>query len=389
MESSSRSSYLSVGLAIFSMLFGAGNLMYPIKVGLNSGDQNMWGLLGFLMTAVLLPLIGIVVMILFDGDYKAFFYRLGRVPGFVLILISMLIIGPIIAMPRIVTLSHIMMAPFLPAMNTFVFALLFLGVTFLFTFKENKIIDVLGKFISPVLVVSLLIIIIKGLLTATGAAHVTTAPLVLFKESFLIGYETMDLLGAIFFSSIILTILKNNLGQARDAAGLKRLASFGFKAGLIGVGLLGIIYAGLSLLGVYHGIGFEQLNSGALFREVSIKVMGSYGAFVIAIAVFFACLSTAIALAAVVAEFLQKSVFRNKVNFVTALTLLLVLCLPLSIFGLDAVARLTGGPILYIGYPILIALTCCNIAYKVTGFKYVKMPVFIVACFTLAKYFFF
>lgn len=389
MESTSRSNYVSVGLAIFSMLFGAGNLMYPIKVGLVSGDKNMWGLVGFLLTAVALPLLGIIAMILFDGDYKAFFSRLGRIPSFLLITACMIVIGPLIAMPRIVTLSHIMMEPFLPTMSPLVFAIIFLGTTFLFTYKESKIIDVLGKFISPALVISLLIIIIKGIATAGHAEHVTIPGLTLFKNSFLLGYETIDLLGAIFFSSIILTILKNNLGTVRDKDGLKRLASFGFIAGIIGVGILALIYVGLSLLGVYHAQGLEHVNSGILFREVSLNVMGVYGAFVIAIAVFFACLSTAIALAAVVGDFLQRYILKKRIKFVPALATVLLLCLPLSMHGLDAVLRLTGGSILYIGYPMLITLTFCNIAYKLFGFRPVKLPVLLVGIAACVKYFLF
>lgn len=386
MESSSRSGFFAVGLAIFSMLFGAGNLMFPIKVGLESGDKNFFGLLGFLMTAVLLPLIGIVVMILFDGDYKAFFYRLGKVPGFMLILASMIIIGPVIAIPRIVTVSHIMMSPFLPAMSSLVFALLFLGITFLFTYKESKIIDVLGKVISPLLLISLFIIIIKGLLTAGTPVPASDTPLRLLWSNLLLGYQTMDLLGAIFFSSIVISILKTNLGEMHDVAGLKRLASFGFKAGLIGTGFLGLIYVGLSWLGVYHAAGYGHVNEGILFREVSFNVMGSYGTFVIGAAVFFACLSTAIALAAVVGDFIQKQIFRNKISFVTALIMLLLLCIPLSVFGLDYVRQITSGPILYIGYPILITITIMNLLYKLCGVKVIKIPVLIVAILSTAMY---
>lgn len=386
MESTSQSRYLPVGLAIFSMLFGAGNLMYPIQVGLFSGDKNFYGLMGFLITAVLLPLIGIVVMILFDGDYKAFFYRLGKVPGFLMILASMLIIGPVIAIPRIVAVSHAMMGAFLPDMTPLVFAIIFLGITFLFTYKESKIIDVLGNFISPVLVASLLIIIVMGLFTVKQAIPATDTASNLFFNSMVIGYQTMDLLGAIFFSSIILTLLKRLLGQAHDIEGLKKLASFGFKAGLIGVGLLALVYVGLSYLSVYHGQGLQNLDPVLLFREISLRVMGQYGTIVVAIAVFFACLSTAIALAAVVGEFLQKAIFRKQISFVWSLVILLLLCLPLANYGSEIVLKIAAGPILYIGYPILITMTFCNIAYKLCGFKYIKVPTLLVGVLALACY---
>lgn len=389
MEETSRSQIISVGLAVFSMLFGAGNLMYPIAVGITSGELNIFGLSGFLITAVLLPVIGIVAMILFDGDYKSFFYRLGDIPGFLLVLICMLIIGPIIALPRIVTLSHTMMSPFLPEMSSLVFALIFLGITFLLSFRESKIVDILGKFISPVLLISLLIIIIKGFFGATTAMPASDTSLNLFFDNLKRGYETMDLFGAIFFASIILTILKENLGHSTDVKSLKKLAVVGFKAGLLGTSLLGLVYVGLSYLGVYHGHGLIGVNEGELFRDVSFRVLGSCGAFVIAISVLFACLSTSVALAAVVGEYLQKEVFRNKIGFVPALALFMILSIPLSMHGLGAVIDLTKGALLYIAYPILMAITFLNIAYKWFNFKPIKLPVLLVALLVVLKYYFF
>src|SRR2546428_785494 len=105
---------ITVALAIFSMFFGAGNLLYPLKVGIHAGTNTFFGLLGFIITAVFLPLAGLIAMILFDGNYELFFGRLGQRVGNFIIFISMIVIGPIIAIPRIVTLSHTMTAPFLP-----------------------------------------------------------------------------------------------------------------------------------------------------------------------------------------------------------------------------------------------------------------------------------
>lgn len=388
-ESARKVSYVSVGLAVFSMLFGAGNLIYPIKVGLESGTSNFWGLLGFITTAVILPLIGIIAMILFDGDYKSFFYRLGRYPGSFIIFACMLIIGPVIALPRIVTLSHTLINPFIPEIAPFWFAVIFLGVTFLFTFRESKIIKVLGDFISPILLLTLAVIILKGIFTAQIPTVPMFSNLDLFLNNLKRGYETLDLLGAIFFSSIILSILKSGMGDVLDAKGLKKLAAFGFKAGLIGVSLLALIYIGMSFLGMYHAQEFALINEGELFREVSFKVLGTYGAALICIAVIFACLSTSIALFAVVGEYLQKEVFKNKINFVTALIMLTVLTLPLSSYGLGHVLRLTAGPITYIGYPVIVAITFFNIFYKLFGFKYIKLPVVAVGLITFVKYFWF
>ncbi len=378
---------VSIAFAIFSMFFGAGNLIYPLVVGRDSGPLTAYGMIGFAITAVLLPLTGLVSMTLFDGDYETFFKRLGKAPGNFLIFTSMLIIGPLIAIPRIVTLSHTMVAPFIPItflqnINThssFVFGLIFLGITFLATFRENKIVDVLGKYIGPLLLLSLTIIIGKGILTATTTTTSIDSAFNLFKLNFIRGYETLDLLGGMFFASIVITILKKTFGKECTT---QELAVICFKSGMIGVLLLGIVYTGMSILGAYHGHGFAHVHAGELFRILSFNILGSRGAIIIGTAVLMACLSTSIALSAVVAEYVEHTILQNKFSYVTTLIITLLACMPLSTFGLGTVLALTGGPIVYIGYPVLIALTFCNIAYKLFDFKPVKLPV--LATFILA-----
>jgi len=390
----SKAIVIPAGLAIFSMFFGAGNLMYPIKTGIMSGANNFFGISGFIITSVLLPLVGLVAMILFNGDYEAFFGRLGNRSGKIAIAICMIIIGPLIAIPRIVTVAHVMMAPFLPlkilqgagTSSLLLFSVLFLGISFLGSFRENRIVDVLGYFISPLLVISLGALIIKGFLTAGSPIPATGTPWQLFKINLIRGYGTLDLLAAIFFASIVLEILRDKLGVV-TSNNVKRLARIGFKAGIIGVGLLGIVYAGQSFLGAHFGAGLEGLNDGQAFREIVFTIIGKHGAAIVGGASMLACFSTSIALGAVVAEFLQKEIFKNKIGYVPALAAVLLASLPLSVYGLDAILALTGGIITFVGYPALIALTFCNIAYKLFNFKPVKAPVAITFVVALVAYF--
>lgn len=376
------------------MFFGAGNLMYPIKTGIISGTNNLYGITGFLVTSVLLPLFGLVAMILFNGDYRAFFARLGDIPGKAMIIACMIIIGPLIAIPRIVAVAHVMMAPFLPikilqesgTSSLLLFSLLFLGITFLGSVRENKIVDVLGYVISPLLVASLAVLIVAGITTAGPAIVASGSPWTMFKVNLIRGYGTLDLLAAIFFASIVLGILQDKLG-AQTAKNLNRLAYIGLKAGIIGIGLLGIVYAGQSFLGAHFGAGLGGFNDGQAFREIVFKVIGRYGAAIIGSASMLACFSTSIALGAVVAEFLQKDMLNNKIGYVSALAFVMLASLPLSIYGLDAVLALTGGAITFVGYPALIALTFCNIAYKLFHFKPVKAPVAITFALALVAYF--
>lgn len=390
-----QSHIVTTGLAIFSMFFGAGNLMFPLQVGVETGTNVGWGIFGFLITAACLPVMGLLSMILFDGDYKAFFYRLGLPTGSMFILLCMIIIGPLIAIPRIVTLSHVMIAPFIPItllqtitpLSSFIFSLIFLGTTFLLTYRENNIVDILGYVISPLLLISLTIIIIKGYLYA-GTAAVNTQPISdILWRNITRGYETLDLLGGIFFSSIVLTILRKTVGRQVEY-NPRALALIGLKAGTLGVGLLALVYIGMSMLGVYYGqdIDISFVNSGEIFSLVSKRVLGDHGALVIATAVLMACLSTSIALSAVIGEYIQYEISKNTMNYVPSVAIGLLASIPLSTAGLDHVLTLTGGPITYIGYPVIIVLTICNILYKLFDFKPVKLPVFLTFLVVLVSY---
>lgn len=377
-----RSPIVTIGLAIFSMLFGAGNLMYPLVVGMNSGCKSWIGMSAFLVTAVALPLLGLLTMLLFDGNYHEFFDRMGTRIGKLFILASMLIIGPGLVIPRIVTLSHVMMTPFIPwtfladvtPYSSLVFALIFLGVTFLCTYKESKIVTLLGNVISPLLLISLTIIIGKGLLSSSYCVSSSQTIGQVIINNLILGYGTLDLLGAIFFSSMILGLIKPLLNNQAQKGHTQRLR-VGLLSGVLGTSILAAIYCGMAFLGAYFGHGLEGTNAGSLFREISLRVLGSHAALIIAVAVLMACLSTAIALVVVVAEYVQKTLFSDRISYLSALVAVLLLSIPLSIFGLGYVLSLTGGSITYIGYPVLICLTLCNLLYKTTGMNWVKLPV--------------
>jgi len=376
---------ISTGLAIFSMFFGAGNLMFPIRVGQLSGDQSVWGITGFLITGILLPLAGLIAIILFQGDYTEFFNRLGRIPGFALTFFCTLVVGPLIAMPRIVTLSYTMTAPFLPNISLVTFSVAFLLLTFFATYRESKIVDFLGYVISPLLLVSLLIIIIRGYLTGTMVTTTDQNALEMFWHNLKFGYQTLDLLGGIFFSSFVITILKKNY-SVPGKPDFKRLALLSTQAGILGVSLLGLVYIGMSHLGAYFGHGLENINPGELFSAISFRVLNAQGAAIIAIAVLMACYSTIIALTGVYADYLSGHLLKNKLDYLTALIITLVLTFIPSTFDLGVILELSA-PLIYITYPALIVLTLLNIAYKLFDFKPVKIPVLITFLISLVTYF--
>jgi LIVCS family branched-chain amino acid:cation transporter len=377
-----RSTAVTAGLAIFSMLFGAGNLMYPIKVGLNSGDMFLSGIIGFLLTAVLIPVVGLIAIIHFNGNYHQFFARIGTIPGRLLIAFCMAVLGPFYVMSRNVTVCYTMLKPFLPdAITGVMFSVIFCTLTFLATYKESKIIDLLGHLISPLLLISLTIIVIKGLLNPQALIVQSANASDIFMHQAKLGYGHLDLLGTIFFGSIVLSILKSNMKHESNYD-IKELSKTGLKAGLIGCFLLAIVYIGLALLGAYHGVGLESINIAELFSIISFKILGQSGALVTATAVAMACFSTITALAIVLAEYVQRDIMHHKINYFKSLSLIILLTFIVSCSGIEALLKY-AEPLINTLYPLLMTLTLCNLAFTTLNFKWVKLPVFATLVFSL------
>ena len=132
---------VSTGLAMFSMFFGAGNVVFPLDLGRVAGTMNIYAVLGLLITAVLVPFAGLFAMLLFEGDYKEFFERMGKIPGFLIITFLMALIGPFMAIPRCVTLSYSTLKLYCPSVSLFYFSILACVLIFLLTEKRKKILD--------------------------------------------------------------------------------------------------------------------------------------------------------------------------------------------------------------------------------------------------------
>lgn len=369
-------SVTTIGLAIFSMLFGAGNIIYPIKAGVVAGEKNLFGIIGFLMTGVFLPVIGLISMILFDGNYKKFFNRLGKVPGFGAVLFCMLVIGPFIAMPRCITVPYDMLSPFLPHwIGLPLFSVLFSVITFLLTFRESKLLEVLGNVLSPILLGSLAFITFKGLWSSEVMVEQIQSTMHVFTEQLIHGFQTLDLLGAMFFAYIVIRILKANKTNDLDK---KQIALLSLKGGIIGATLLALVYVGFSYLGAYYGHGIDSSMNGAqMFRIISLEIVHHYGVLVVVTAVLMACLSTISALAAVFAEYLKYEFFNKKVDYVPCLGITLALTTFIANFGLSNILKYSA-PFINVGYPIIIAIMVCNLAYSLFDFRPIKLPVALV-----------
>lgn len=374
---------VTTGLAIFSMLFGAGNLLAPLLVGIATGSAHIVpGIFPFLLTAVFLPLCGLVAIILFDGDYYAFFNRLGTIPGKIALFICMFVMGPLVAMPRLITTTYIMLEPVLPTVPLFLFSIFFVCATFVCTVQENKIIDLLGTFVSPLLLISLSIIIIKGILLHPPHLPVQPSPAVWFYN-LQTGYLTLDLLASIFFASMVLMMLKE---QISDSVNTKTIAYICLNAGFIGFALLTLIYFGLCYLGAYYGAHISFSNPAELFCLLAFNLFDTWAAFIMSVCIFLACFSTMIALTALTATYFHHLIDDKSVTHPQVLCMVLGTTAFISNIGLNTLLSFSQ-PIILICYPSLMVMTILNIFYKLWGIQLITTPVMFTFVSTLFYYF--
>lgn len=385
MQHSERSNTIATGLAMFSMFFGAGNVVFPLALGQFAQNQNFFAILGLLLTAVAVPFTGLIAMTLFNGDYKSFFARLGRVPGFIVAAAIMGLIGPFGAIPRCITLSFATVQLYFPDLSLPIFSFISCIVIFLLTIRRNNILEELGYYLSPLLIASLAIIIIKGMITSPSAPEADHLPWTIFWTGFLEGYKTMDLMGAFFFSSVILACLERDVDTS-NPNNTKRMIKLTLKASAIGATLLAIAYIGFSYVAAFNSLSLVDARHDQLAGKVAILVLGPYASLIACLVVAVACLTTAIALSAVFAEFVHKDLTLNKVGYGPSLIATLVITFLVSTLDFTGIASFLL-PILEVCYPALITLSVFNIAHKLWGWKIVKLPVLLVFLVSLAFHF--
>ncbi|MCB1118455.1 MAG: branched-chain amino acid transport system II carrier protein [Chlamydiia bacterium] len=338
-------------------------------------------MIGLLITGVGIPFLGLTAMNLYGGCYKKFFARIGAMPGFLMTVLIMGLIGPFGAMPRCIALSYSTTKFFIPGLSLPLFSLLSCGIIFLFTIRESRLIDILGKYLTPFLLASLLIIIIKGIAMSEAMPHLEQPLWTSFISGVTQGYFTMDLLGAFFFSSVVLVCLKDNM-HPHDQNDVKKLVNLSVRASLLAAFLLGTIYLGFSLVAAYQSGSLHGIPADQLITQISLNVLGPYAGLIACAAVALACLTTAIALAAVSAEFIQHDLSNERVSYATGLFITLILTFGISTLNFSGILQLLA-PILQVFYPAFIVLALCNFLHKLTGFPFVKVPFFATFALTL------
>lgn len=358
--SSSRASIstiIAVGFMLFALFFGAGNLIFPVKLGQMAGENAVAATAGFIATGVGLPILAILALLVSGkDDVQSLGSRVHPVFGLVFTIALYLAIGPMFAIPRTATVSfEIGILPFIGAENgtlgLFVFSLAFFGITLYFSLKSNKMVDIIGKILTPFLLLFIAILIIAVFFNPIGDIQ---PPIPSYtSDSFFLGFQegylTMDALAAFVFGIIIIDIMKY-----RGPNSKKGLMSSTLKVAILAGFLLAAIYASLAYLGAtsVEGIGLLD-NGGAVLAAVSQHYFGFNGNILLALIVIGACLTTSIGLIISCASYFHKIV--PSISYKKWAIIFVAFSTAISNVGLSTIIEISV-PILSIIYPLAIAL---------------------------------
>lgn len=348
-----------IGSMLFGLFFGAGNLIFPVHMGQESGSAVFWANLGFLVTGIGLPFLGVIAIGVSktSGVYELA-ERIGKKYALVFTVLLYLVIGPFFALPRLATTSfEIGLAPFIQAKQQHVFLVIF-SILFFFTAwwlsrRPTKILDYVGKFLNPAFLILLGILLVLAFIHPLGAIdQATVQPSYqehAFFTGFTQGYNTLDALAALAFGILIVTTIRN-MGVTKPS----EIAKDTIKSGAISIALMGIIYTLLAYVGTMSLGGFAlSSNGGIALAQIADHYLGTYGSILLALIVILACLKTGIGLITAFAEtFTDLFPKRNYIVFVTLASALA--CLVATV-GLTNIIQISL-PVLMFIYPLAMTL---------------------------------
>ena len=346
---------LAIGLMLFALFFGAGNMIFPPLLGQAAGE-NVWpAIIGFLLTGVGLPLLGVIAVAL-TGSAKGLADKAHPVFGTILIVCIYLTIGPLFAIPRTGTVSYVIaVEPFLGSHSSgiylFIFSLIFFGITFFLALNPSKLVDRIGKILTPILLAVIAILVIKAIVTPMGSIGPVTkayeaAPIF---TGFLEGYKTMDAIASIVFAIVVISAVKE-----RGVTNPKSIAASCIKAGVVAAVGLALVYVSLAYLGATSVETVGSLdNGGAILSKASTFLFGSFGNVVLGVAILFACLTTSVGLVSSCGEYFSKLI--PGLSYKTVVIIVSLFSLVIANFGLNEIISLSV-PILSAIYPLAIVV---------------------------------
>ncbi|HCN60345.1 MAG TPA: branched-chain amino acid transport system II carrier protein [Staphylococcus sp.] len=350
---------LYIGSLLFGLFFGAGNLIFPIHLGQTAGANVFTANLGFLITAIGLPFLGIIAIgISKTNGIFEIATRVNTKYAYIFTILLYLVIGPFYALPRLATTSfEIAFTPFISkssiTLYLSIFSILFFLVAWFFSKKPSKILEYIGKFLNPIFLVLLGVLILLAFINPIG--NISSASISADYENsallkgFIDGYNTLDALAALAFGIIVVSTIKK-LGVTNP----NHIAKETFKSGTISIVLMGVIYSLLAFMGTMSLGHFKASeNGGIALAQIAQYYLGDYGIILLSLIIIVACLKTAIGLITAFSETFTD--LFPKQNYLMFATVVSIISCVFANVGLTKIIEYST-PVLMFLYPLAITI---------------------------------
>ena len=349
------------GLMLFALFFGAGNLIFPPVLGASAGDRLPAVMAGFLITGVLLPLVAVIAVSTSGEGILGLARRVGRRFGAVAPAAVYLSIGPLYAIPRVVTVAYeLATRPVLELLGTApgrwtlpAHAAGFLVVSVLIALRPSRLADRVGRWLTPALLVLIAVLCVATIAGDDVVERAASGPYAAspFSTGLTQGYLTMDVLAATVFGIVVIQTLRS-----RGIGSTGRVVRATAAAGGIAAALLAAVYIGLAMIGTRTGGAAD--DGTALLRSAASSALGPAGVIVFAAIVILACLTTSVGLLSAWAGYAYATLPRT--TFSRHLVAGAGCALILSNLGLAVIIRIVA-PLTLLLYPITITLVAATI----------------------------
>ena len=365
-----RRAYLAVGLMLFALFFGAGNLIFPAALGQRAGTNVWWAITGFVFTGVGLPLAGVLAMG-YSGcrNVQELASRVHPLFGILFTLALYLSIGPAFAIPRTGTVSfEIAVRPFLSPDAGYwaqiVFLIVFFLVTLWLSINPQKLVGRIGGVLTPILLTTIVILIVKSLITPLGTPDAPTSaygsPTVALLQGFIDGYNTLDALASFVFGILVIEFVTQHGATTR-----REVMGATMRAGMIAIGWLGLVYIFIAELGAASVEKLGILDTGAPVLAGSARLLfGEPGALILAVIVLLACLTTSIGLVTACASYFHAQF--GGLSYKGYAVAFVIVSFAVGTFGLKTIIS-AAIPVLMFLYPLAIVLIALAFLHRHFG----------------------
>jgi len=361
-----RKTILIIGFALFASFFGAGNLILPPQLGFNSGPDWWLVTLGFVTSATVIPLLALFGHARLQGTMLDFGKKVSPLFSLVYCL-CVYIIAITLPIPRTAAVTHEMaIQPFFNTSSLLTSSLYF-GLAFIFIMKRDSILSILGKFLTPLIVLILFAIIIIGLVTSPESMNASVLESPALVAGLLEGYQTYDALGGILIGGVV--IISLNLEGGISFEDKKAIIA---KSGLVAAFGLFIIYAGMIAVGALHNTEFEAtITRPELLTGLSLKTLGNIGNLFLSVLISLACFTTAVSVIVGTADFFKGLFKESQLAYTITAIVACLLGVLIGQFDVHYIIVVALPALMYI-YPLTIVLILLNVIPE----KYASKVVF-------------